>query len=208
MGIIEFMQEEIEVKFIEVDHELLRKQLTKIGATCTFQKRLMKRAIIDYPDKRMQITSESGWGWVRVRDEGDKVTCTYKHIGNDAKETVHEIEYEVSSYDKTVELFKAIGLKKHSEQQTKRETWLVGNVEVVLDEWPWIPPYIEIEGESETAIREVAISLGFDWRDALTGSSDRVYRMYYPKMGVEESVGDMTSLTFDGELPQWLKDRL
>lgn len=201
------MQEEIEVKFLDVDHDDIRAKLKAVGGVCQHPIRAMKRAIIDYPDRRMQISSDTGWGWVRVRDEGNKITCTYKHIANDGKDTTHEIEFEVSSYDKTIQLFEAIGLKKFSEQETKRETWRLHDVEVVLDEWPWIPPYVEIEGPSEELIRSAAEALEFDWNNALSGSSDRTYRIYYPKMGAEESVTDMESLTFAGELPDRLKER-
>jgi adenylate cyclase, class 2 len=201
------MNQEIEVKFLDVNHQEIREKLKQVGAVLHQSMRLMRRAIIDYPDRRMQTTSENGWGWVRVRDEGDKITCTFKHIASDGKDTTHEIEFEVSSYENAVKLFEAIGLQKHSEQETKRETWHLGEVEVELDEWPWLPPYIEIEGPSEPAIQEAAEKLGFDWTKALRGSSDRVYRTYYPKMDVEESVADIADLTFEGELPNWLKER-
>lgn len=201
------MQQEIEVKFLDVIHDEARKRLKTAGAVCEQPMRRMRRAIMDYPDKRMQTGSQTGWGWVRVRDEGDKVTCTYKHIANDGNDTTHEIEFTVSSYDKTVQLFEAIGLMKHAEQETKRETWKLGEVEVVLDEWPWLPPYIEIEGPTEESIRAAAEQLGMDWDRALRGSSDRAYRVYYPKMTDEESISDAGFLTFDGEKPQWLKDR-
>ena len=202
------MQQEIEVKFLDVPHDDVRARLKAAGAVCEHPMRLMRRAIIDYADRRMQITSPDGWGWVRVRDEGDKITCTYKHIASDGKDTTHEIEFTVSSYEKTVELFKAIGLVVHSEQETKRETWRLGDVEVVLDEWPWMPQYIELEGPSEGALQATAKTLGYDWGKALRGSSDRAYRTYYPKMGPEESVSDIAHLTFDGERPQWLSERL
>jgi adenylate cyclase class 2 len=202
------MKQEIEVKFLDVRHEEIRAKLKALGGSCEQPMRLMRRAIIDYPDRRMQTSADDGWGWVRVRDEGDKITCTYKHIANDGKDTTHEIEFEVSSYESAVELFKAIGLTVHSEQETKRETWQLDDVEVVLDEWPWIPPYIEIEGPSEAAIKDVTLRLGLAWKDALTGSSDRVYRTYYPKMGPEESITDVGYVTFDDQLPTWLKERL
>jgi adenylate cyclase class 2 len=201
------MKQEIEVKFLDVDHDEVRKKLEDVGGVCEHPMRLMRRAIIDYPDRRMQTSSDTGWGWIRIRDEGDKVTCTYKHIANDGNDTVHEIEYEVSSYDDAIALFKEIGLKVFSEQETKRETWQLDSVEVVLDEWPWMPPYIEVEGPSEGAIKLAAAKLGFAWEDALSGSSDRAYRIYYPKMTVEESVSDIEHLTFEGELPEWLKER-
>lgn len=202
------MQEEIEVKFLDVPHDEVRARLKAAGAICEHPMRLMRRAIIDYADRRMQTTSPDGWSWVRVRDEGDKVTCTYKHIASDGKDTTHEIEFTVSSYQKAVELFKAIGLVVHSEQETKRETWRLGDVEVVLDEWPWMPQYIELEGPSEAALQAAAKALGYEWDKALRASSDRAYRTYYPKMGPEESVADIAQLTFDGERPQWLSERL
>ncbi|HSX15305.1 MAG TPA: class IV adenylate cyclase [Candidatus Saccharimonadales bacterium] len=201
------MKQEIEVKFLGISHDDLRAKLQAAEAVCEHPMRLMRRAIIDYPDKRMQTSSDTGWGWVRVRDEGDRVTCTYKHIANDGKDTTHEIEFEVSSYEKACELFEAIGLTKHAEQETKRETWKLDGVEVVLDEWPWLPQYIEIEGESETALQSVAEKLGLKWEDADRGSSDRVYRVYYPKMTDSEGIADIPQLTFGGDLPQWLKDR-
>ncbi len=201
------MQEEIEVRFLDVNHDEVRAKLTAIGAECTHPMRLMKRAILDYPDRRMQVSSDTGWGWIRVRDEGNKITCTYKHIANDGQDTTHEIEYDVSAYGKTVELFEAIGLKLFSEQETRRESWELNGVEVVLDEWPWLPPYIEVEGGSKAAIQEVAEKLGFVWQNASRGSSDRVYRLYYPKMGFEESVSDIGHLTFQGQKPQWLVER-
>jgi adenylate cyclase class 2 len=200
------MQQEIEVKFLDVDHDVIRAKLTELGAVCEHPMRLMKRAIIDYPDQRLQMSSDAGWGWVRIRDEGDRTTCTYKFIAADGKDTTHEIEFTISSYEKAVQLFEAIGLQKHAEQETKRETWRLNDVEVVLDEWPWIPPYIEIEGPTEAAIRTVAEMLGFDWNDSLNGSSDRTYRNYYPKMTGEESITDAGLLTFNS-MPQWLKDR-
>jgi len=201
------MQQEIEVKFLDAPHDEMRERLTSVGAVCEHPMRLMRRAIIDYPDRRMQTASPDGWGWVRVRDEVDKVTCTYKHIAADGKDTTYEIEFAVSSYEKTVQLFEAIGLMKHAEQETKRETWKLDDVEVVLDEWPWIPPYIEIEGSSEHALQTAAAKLGIDWSKALHGSSDRAYRIYYPRMTEEESITDAGVLTFDGGLPQWLKER-
>ncbi|HUB92993.1 MAG TPA: class IV adenylate cyclase [Verrucomicrobiae bacterium] len=201
------MKEEIEVKFLDVAHDVIRSKLEAAGAVCEQPMRVMRRAIIDYPDKRLSTSSDTGWGWVRIRDEGDKITCTYKHIAKDGNDTIHEIEITVSSYEKAIEIFEAVGLKKHSEQETKRETWRIDDVEVALDEWPWIPSYIEIEGSSESSIKAAAEKIGLSWADALHGSSDRLYRTYYPKMGSEESVSDMAQLTFGGGLPQWLKER-
>jgi len=70
-----------------------------------------------------------------------------------------------------------------------------------------MPPYIEVEGPSEKAVQQAAEALGYDFGKALRGSSYTAYRTYYPKMQPEETVDNIKHLTFDGEMPQWLKDR-
>jgi len=201
------MQQEVEVKFLDVPHDEARKRLERTGASRKHSMRLMRRAIIDYPDRRLQTGTAGAWASVRVRDEGDRVTCTYKHVATDGKDSMHEIEFTVSSYENAVEFFKAIGLDVYTEQETKRETWQLGDVKVELDEWPWIPPYIEIEGPSEEAVRQVAERLGYDFSKAFRGSSYTAYRMYYPKMDTEETVDSIKHLIFEGERPKWLTER-
>lgn len=201
------MQQEIEVKFLDAPHDEARDRLKRAGAVCKQPMRLMRRAIIDYPDRRLQTGLHGAWASVRVRDEGDRVTCTYKHVASDGKDSMHEIEFTVSSYENAVEFFTAIGLDVYTEQETKRETWQLGDVEIELDEWPWMPPYIEIEGPSEGAVRQVAEKLGYDFSKALRGSSYTAYRTYYPNMRPEETIDSIKRLTFDGERPQWLTER-
>ena len=36
-----------------------------------------------------------------------------------------------------------------------------------IDTWPKIPPYVELEGESEVALKHVAQDLGLDWKNAV-----------------------------------------
>lgn len=202
------MQPEIEVKFLDIPHDEARERLRQAGAICKHPTRLMRRAIIDYPDKRLQKGLAGAWSSVRVRDEGDQVTCTYKHVAADGKDSMHEIEFTVSSYESAVEFFKAIGLVVYTEQETKRETWQLGDVKIELDEWPWLPQYIEIEGPSEAVVQQTAETLGYDFGKALRGSSYTVYSMYYPKIAPGETVDSIQYLTFDGQRPQWLTDRL
>ena len=66
------MNTEIEVKFIQVDHDAIRSQLRELGGTCTYLMRLMRRVVF------VNEALESRHGWLRVRDEGDRVTVSYK----------------------------------------------------------------------------------------------------------------------------------
>ncbi len=199
------MQTEIEVKFLDVDHDAVRAKLDSLGASCEQPMRLMKRAIIDYADRRLQTTQN---GWVRVRDEGDKITLTYKESNETTVDGAREIELIIDSYGQAIELFKAIGLAVESEQETKRETWVLDGCKVELDEWPWLRPYFEIEGPDEATIRGVADKLGYDWSKAVFGSTTVAYKLQYPGIKDNETVSMINpGMYFDQPTPQWLLDR-
>lgn len=199
------MQAEIEVRFLDVSYDNLRKKLHKAGARQKHPMQFMKRVIIDYPDQRLQKRKGS-WGFVRLRDEGDRILLTYKRIQDGEKYTTHEIEVEVSSYERAIELLEAIGLKVISEQHTRREVWELNGCDVSLDDWPWLPPMVEIEGPDESTLQATVKQLGLAWSDAMYGNAVTAYRMVYPGMNENDSVRDIEKLTFD-EMPQWLKDR-
>lgn len=200
------MQTEIEVRFLHIDHGDIRKKLEKLKAELKQPMRLMKRAIIDYPDRRNQKGGKEHWSWIRVRDEGNRTTVTYKQIAKAADLTTHEIEVEVSSYKKMIAILEAIGLETHSIQETKRETWTLNDCEVVLDEWPWLPPMVEIEGPSEAALRTTAKALSLDWQMCMRGNAVDAYRQIYPGIGKDEGIGNIPELNFD-VMPEWLAVR-
>jgi adenylate cyclase class 2 len=194
------MQQEIEAKFLNVDLDDVRARLKKAGAELKQPMRLMRRAIIDYPDRRMQTGSDA---WIRVRDEGDKITLTYKSSKEHAFGGAHEIETRVSDYGQTVAIFQAIGLKVHAEQESKRETWQMNDVEIVLDEWPWLKPYIEIEGPTEESVQAAANTLGFDWQQAVFGSVTTAYRSQYPDITKDEHISTIPKIMFSEPRPDW-----
>lgn len=198
------MQTEIEVKFLDVNHDDVRKKLKALGATLEQPMRLMRRAMFDFEDNRMQKDTGNK-PRLRVRDEGNKVTITYK-IKNETN-YVHEVETTVGSFDDMIQILEQTGLVVFSFQESKRETWDYKNVEVVLDEWPWLNPYIEIEGPTEAEIKAIAAELGFRWEDGVFGSVDRAYRTQYPGMKKRESIGEVPKVIFNTPLPKYLVDR-
>jgi adenylate cyclase class 2 len=196
------MKTEIEAKFLDVDFEQVRQLLQKLGAVCGQPMRLMKRAIMDFPDQRLQQQD----AYIRVRDEGDKVTVTFKRFKAQSVDGAQEIETTVGSFDDTVKIFEAVGLRVRSFQESKRESWKSGKVEIVLDEWPWLQPYIEIEGESEADIRQMAALLGYDWKDAVFGDVTAAYRAQYPNMNNDLNLSAITEVRFGAPLPDKLQN--
>lgn len=190
------MNTEIEAKFLDVDFDEIRKKLAELGAICVQPMRLMRRVIIEPPELAAKDAL------LRVRDEGNKVTLTYKQFDDQTSVTgTQEIEVEVSDFDTTIALLKATGLPYDSFQESRRETWRLHEVEVVLDEWPWLNPYIEIEGKSEQSVKKAASQLDLKWSDAVFGKVTTAYLKQYPTMDLSR-FGTIEHVAFGDPMPE------
>ena len=194
------MKAEIEVKFLDVDFDDVRKKLKGIGAVCEQPMRLMRRVAIE--NDFMRTGKDS---FLRVRDEGSRVTMTYKQFDDLSVSGAKEIEVEVSDFEATIAILEQAGLPSHTIQETKRENWRLGDVEIMLDEWPWLKPYIEIEGKSESRLRAVAKNLGFDWNEAVFGDVMAAYRAEYPHLTLKDTVARVPVVKFGAPIPDLLK---
>jgi len=199
------MPTEIEVKFLKVDIDDIRARLKAAGAELEHPMRLMRRDQFDHADER--YTKGNFFERLRIRDEGDKLTITYKKKLSGSEYPI-ELETTIGSYETAKQLLTAVGLHSFSYQESKRETWQLDDVEVVIDEWPWLNPYIEIEGPNEEGIKTATAKLGFDWADAAYGSVDTAYMAQYPKMAKQDSIGFVPEVKFDAPLPDYLKERM
>jgi adenylate cyclase class 2 len=193
------MNTEIEAKFVNVDHDIIRQRLTAIGATLQTPMRVMRRVTIDSPE---MLGKNS---FVRVRDQGDKVTLTYKQFDTLSVDGAKEIEVDVSEFQATIDLLAAAGLPHKSFQESKRETWNLGSTEIVLDLWPWLNPYIEIEGQSEQDVRDAAAKLDLGWNDVVFGDVMAAYKIQYPHLNLLDTVGNIPIVKFGDPLPELLR---
>lgn len=191
------MQTEVEAKFPDIDSNLLREKLKTLGANMEYPEILMRRMNFDYEDFRLEKIG----GWIRVRDEGNKVTLTYKQLNDRTLHGTKEIEVVVNDFDKTCEFLKTIGFKSKAYQETKREKWKLGESEITIDTWPWVPTFVEIESPSEEELKSVAQALELDWKNAMHGSVETIYQMHYDFS--EEEIDNWESITFIPE-PEWL----
>ncbi len=193
------MNTEIEATFIGTEHNILREKLEKLGAVITKKECFIKRTIFDYEDLRLDKMA----AWVRLRDEGDGITLTFKQRKSETIDGMKEIEIVVSDFEQTKALLLAIGLVIKAEQETKREVWELNGTEVMLDTWPWLKPITEIEGESKEVVKELSDKLGFKWEEAVFDSTDGLYQLEFDVTRTEIST---CPIKF-GEIPSWLEER-
>ncbi len=194
------METEIEAKFIDIDPKKIRKKLKEIKAKKVYSEVLTRRKVFDYSDDRLDKIG----GWIRVRDEGDKITLSYKQVNDRTLQGTKEITVEVKEFEKTCQFLLSIGLKQKSYQETKREKWILNDCEITIDTWPWIPPFVEIEGPQEKLVKTTAEELGFKWSMAIHGGVETVYQKHYKV--TEKEINNWEQITFI-PTPQWLENK-
>lgn len=187
---------EIEAKFIEIPADF-RDRLKSVGAVCVKEERVMRRRNFDTPDRQLLKKN----GWIRVRDEGGKITLSYKQLQDRTITGTQEVNVVVNDFDATCHFLEAAGFASYTYQETKRESWKLGDTEIEIDTWPWIPSYIEIEAASEDILWAVVEKLGLPKAHALFGSVEIVYQYYYDV--TEAEVDSWTEMKLS-EVPEWL----
>lgn len=169
------MNIEYEATFPNINKDEMRQKLKDVGALLVKPEFLQRRIPFELPNGH-----EIKGGFVRVRDEGDKITLSLKIFDGDEKvENQKEICLEINNFEEAVELLKLIGCEPKSYQENKREIWRLDDVEIMIDEWPFLEPLIEIEGKSEESIKEVSEKIGFDYSEALFCGATKIYQMKY-----------------------------
>jgi len=166
---------EYEATFCDINVDEIREKIKSLNGKLIRPMFNQKRTVFNLP-KGHKIKG----GWLRVRDEADKITMSLKIMeSNDAIEGQKEIELIINSYENAVNLLKTIGAEEKGFQETKRELWEIDGVELMIDWWPFLEPIIEIEGKNEIEVRKIAEKLGFDWNKAIFDSIDYVYSKKY-----------------------------
>lgn len=186
--------EEFEVKFLDISPKEIEEKLNKLGAKKMFG-RLYKRKVFDFPDFSLNKQA----AFLRLRDEGDKITLAFKQrlgvgkrSGNDLG--MEEIEVVVSNFDTTEKILLNIGLVEKFYEENRRVRFILNEIEFDIDYWPLINPYLEIESSSRNKVNEGIKLLGLDADDSKTYPTMQVYKHY----GIDEM--SFKILTFEKQV--------
>lgn len=153
---------EFEVRFLDIDTSKLIKTLRSKGAQ-DLGESMLEEVIFYDPEQKWRKQKKL----VRLRQNGDKTTLTYKHHHAQAVDGATEIELEVNDMAEAESFLKEVGLRAFRHQQKLRHTFKLSEVTVDIDTWPKIPTYVELEGPSEKVLRQAAEQLELDWKNAV-----------------------------------------
>lgn len=151
---------EVEVKFLVDDLDAVRTRLQQHGATPVSRRTFERNIRLDTPDGALLAEAQL----LRLRqDARSRLTFKGRAAADATSEAKvrEEIEVTVDDLDKMALIFQRLGFAPVQVYEKFRETFQLGDVEVVLDEMPF-GLFVELEGP-EAAIRQVAETLSFDW---------------------------------------------
>ena len=177
---------EIEMRFDGVDTDEFRKTLKSVGAKMTNKKRIMPITTFYHPRKKKDI-------YIRVRDEGKQITMTVKTNLRDKYPIEREVE--INSSEEGIAILTMLGCKKKYHIEKMRETWNIsGCKEIVIDSYPGLPEYIEIDCHTENSLFCAADKLGIKIKKDHKNPS--VTDMYWNLYGIPKIKPCSEDLTF------------
>lgn len=152
------MAYETEAKILEVDPGQLELKLDGLGAKLVLDTKL----IVDWFELPGVKEGNEPW-YLRIRSDSEgKMEVTWKGeakiLGSSARKK--EINLVVADRDKSAQILAAIGLEPYAHQEKFRRSWIYEDWRFDLDQYPSMPPYLEIEGEDESHIQEAIALLG------------------------------------------------
>lgn len=132
--------------------------------------------------KILKIIEDTGnrfFKWIRLRQDGEIVEITIKYIySNKANyniDEVKEIEIKTDNFEMANKLIEEMGYYRKKLAEKKRDSYSYQGMDIEIDEWPLLEPYIEIEGTNIDKIYELANLLGYSKEQTRVMNTEDVY---------------------------------
>ena len=164
------MKTEIEARLLECDYKTIIGRLEESGATFVGDFIQIRNCYDFNPVKENS--------WIRLRTNGTTTTLTIKEIQSSNIDGTKESEIIVSDFDTTNEILEKLGYKARTTQENRRIQYILNGAEIDIDFWPMIPPYLEIEADSEDTIKKVCDILRLDYSQFTSIDVSGVYDYY------------------------------
>lgn len=135
----------------------------------------------------------AGVKMVRVRDEGHRATMTVKRRTDSSEKNDDEDEVIIDDFVRGTEVMEALGLQKKYYAEKIRDIYYLRDAEVVFDTYPGLPPYMEVEGDTDEIVESAAQLLGLNPADPQDRGAGEMYLDLYGIMKDRP----LTDLTFE-----------
>jgi adenylate cyclase class 2 len=201
------MANEVETKVLDIDVKELLAKLKSLKAK-KVDDVLLK---VDWYQAEDTIAGEEKW-FLRIRSYNDKkfeVTWKAKSDILGTARRHKEINFNIGDPLKLGDLFEEVGLKKYAHQEKRRISFTYKKWRFDIDFYPDTPAFLEIEGQSESHVKEAMKLLGLSknrtWADGERKLITNVfglnwYDMRFKKKALKSlnSLYSKTSLTVSG----------
>lgn len=165
------MQKEIEVKYLDIDVNKLQKLLKHVGAQKKFDS-FFEEWIFFRDEWRPKN------GRIRIRKHDDDIIFTYKESIGSNLDRNYETEFKVDNIIKAIEFAKKMAPQRRR-QQKRRICYELNGTSIDIDFWPKLPPLVEIEAKSKSALEKMAILLQLDQYKRFEQDAYYLYRDIY-----------------------------
>lgn len=170
------MATEFETQVLEIDPKAIAEKLRSLGAK-EVPETLQKRFVFDL--ECLNSVNPGMGRWIRLRQIGDKTTLTYKNKSGTGISDTQEIEMEVSDFDKMQEILSKLDcFTGKYYQENKRTRFVLEDLEFNIDQWPLIPPFLEIEANSPEKVKYGLQLLGLQEKENAHWGLINIYSKY------------------------------
>ena len=178
------MNYEIETKVLDIDEKTLKEKFLSLGARKVQDTRL----VVDWYRTKGVKNGEDKW-FLRIRSDSEgKHEVTWKKVSKilGTARKHKEINFLIEEPEKLSDLFEEIGLEKYAHQEKDRVSFMHKDWRFDIDQYPKMPAFLEIEGKSESHVKEAIKLLGLEknrtWADGERTLIENIYKLDWYNM--------------------------
>jgi adenylate cyclase class 2 len=169
---------ETEIKILGINEDEVEAKLLELGAEKTFDG-LLKVRYLDTSDNEIKNRGEL----LRIRDfTGDFVEICFKSNKREENgcKVYDEVHLKADDFDEATKMFDKLGFKVSTYYEKKRKVFKLDNAEIVIDKYPEIEPFVEIEAEDSEKIEELINKLDLQDKERSLETINGLLKSRYP----------------------------
>ena len=178
---------EYEYQFRNYDKPKLIKEMKHLGAKKKGEY-LFRVNVFEHPNKIPDT-------YIRVRDEGFRITMTYKY--QPLNKFADENEIIINDFDEAITILNNLGCKTKHYYEKIREIWNLNNCEIVFDTIPCNPEIMEVEAVKKRDLTKLIKTLDLEKYRSQSYNNDVLKELFgftIPKTDIEVTFNNSKKL--------------